>query len=228
MRPLAPVAFVLLALGGVAAAQAQPRDPYGNIDNDEPTPRDQPPQNPPPMIYVPVPPPIIAPMPYVAPQEPPKKSNGGFVFALDLLGSYRYVLKETWGAGGIHMLIGGETGAIGFGGIVDIELGSSKAGLFYSVLNLGFEFYGRIGERVRLGLGPQFGGFIIVRRTHSDPTEDLSAALVGVNADLSIDLLKSRSTALLIYARIRYDYVDSSSSSYSNGVSGQLGLGVRL
>ena len=223
MRPL----LVVTLLGGVAFAQSQPRDPYGNIDNDEPTPRDQP--QPPPMIYVPVPPPIIAPMPYVAPQEAPKKSDGGFVFAFDLLGSYRYVLKDSWGAGGLHMLIGGETGRLGFGGIIDVELGSSRAGLFYSVINLGFEFYGRIGERVRLGLGPQFGGFIIVRRTNNNPTEDLSAALVGLNADVSIDIVKSRSAALLIYVRIRYDYVDTgNSTSYSHGITGQLGLGVRL
>jgi hypothetical protein len=220
MRPLA----LVVLLGGVAAAQT-PRDPYEQQGEDEPTPRD-----PPPTIYVPVPPPIIAPMPYVPPQEatPEKKSNGGFVFAIDLLGTYRYALKESWGAGALHMLLGGETGRLGFGGIIDIELGSSRAGLFYSVLNLGFQFYGRIGDRVRIGVGPQFGGFIIVRKTNNNPTEDLSAFLVGLNADVSIDLVQSRSAALLLYGRIRYDYVDAAISSYSHGGTGQIGLGVRL
>ena len=52
--------------------------------------------------------------------------------------------------------------------------------------------------------------------------------MVGLNADLSIDLIKSRRSALILFGRVRYDYLDASRSAYSNGGSALLGLGVRL
>src|SRR5438874_1463702 len=119
LRLALPLVLVVL-VGGVASAQPT-RDPYaGYPDSDEPTPSE-----PPPMIYVPIPPPIVAPMPYV--------------------------------------------------------------------------------------------------------TEDMSAFIVGLNADLTIDIVHSAKAALLLFGRIRYDYVDAGGvSAYSHGVTGQLGLGVRL
>src|SRR5439155_11630083 len=139
----------------------QPREPY---QPDEPVPHDTPQ---PPMIYVPVPPPIVAPAPY-APQaytQPPAK-KGGFVFRLDLAGTYRYALKDSFGAGTLRLLLGGETGHVGFGGLFDLEMGASKAGLFYAVLDVGFMVWGILGEYVRLGFGPTLGFMAIQRATN--------------------------------------------------------------
>jgi hypothetical protein len=90
-------------------------------------------------------------------------------------------------------------------------------------------FYGRVGEIVRLGIGPHFGGMIIQRGTDNNPFEDLSGFLVGVNADLTIDVIRAKSSALFIVGRLRYDYVDTGPTSpYSHGAALSLGIGVRL
>jgi hypothetical protein len=225
------LSLALLLCAG--AAGAQPRDPYGppqpqTYEADEPTPHDEPPT-----IYVPVPPPIIAPPPYVPypptpPPAPPQK-KGGFVFRLDLSGVYRYALKDSFGGGAMRIFLGGESGHIGFGGNIDVEMGGSRGGLFYTVLDLGFGFYGVIGEYVRLGLGPQLGLLIIQRATNDDPFEDLRGVLVGLNADLTVDLVHSRHSALYLFGRVRYDFVDTGPvSDYSHGGTLQVGLGVRL
>jgi hypothetical protein len=217
------VALVLLLAATAAQAQGT-RDPYGPVD-DEPTPHD-----PPPVIYVPIPPPIIAPPPY-APEGAPPAANkkGGFIFRLDLGADYRYALKDSFGAANLRMLLGGETGHVGFGGFFDLEMGGSKEGLFYSVLDVGFLFYGIIGEHVRLGLGPQFGFMTIQRATNDNPFEDLIGFLVGVNADLSVDLVTSRRSALLLFGRLRYDFVDTGAvSPFSHGATFVVGIGARL
>jgi hypothetical protein len=221
MQVRALVALLLLA--GAGRAQ-EPRDPHEAVD-DEPTP-----QEPPPVIYVPIPPPIVAPPPYApyAQAEPARAKKGGFFFRLDLGGAYRYALKDSFGAGALRMLLGGESGHVGFGGVLDLEMGASQGGLFYSVLDIGFQFYGVIGDVVRLGMGAQLGFMTIQRATNADPFEDLVGFLIGLNADLSIDLIKSRRSALLLFGRLRYDFTDARVASYSHGATALIGLGVRL
>jgi hypothetical protein len=82
---------------------------------------------------------------------------------------------------------------------------------------------------VRLGVGPHFGGMIIERATDNNPFEDLSGFLVGISADLNIDILKGKSSALFFAARLRYDWVDTGPTNpYSHGAVAQFGIGVRL
>jgi hypothetical protein len=220
--------------------QQQPRNPYDQ--NQQPPPYPQPPpayqpyeptpneQPQPPLIYVPVPPPIVAPTPYAPEpymQPPPKK--GGFVFRVDLGGAYRYALKDSFGAAALRLVLGGEGRHVGFGGLFDIELGGSKAGLFYAVLDTGFLIWGVLGENVRLGFGPTLGFMAIQRATNSDPFEDLRAVMVGLNLELTIDLIKSRRSALYLLGRVRYDYLDTGGNSgYANGATLLVGLGARL
>jgi hypothetical protein len=228
-------ALVLLGAGAVLAQPVrepydQPQQPY---QPDEPQPNGQPQ---PPIIYVPVPPPIIAPPPPMYVQPAPQATQpkrGGFVFRVDLGATYRYALKDSLGAGTLRLVLGGEgTGHVGFGGLFDLEMGGTKGGLFYAVLDVGFMFWGVLGDYVRLGFGPTLGFMAIQRATDGDPFEDLSAVMIGLNADLTIDILKSappRRSALYLVGRLRYDYLDTGRTSpYSHGGVGLLGIGARL
>jgi hypothetical protein len=160
---------------------------------------------------------------------PQEQKKGGFVFRADFTGTYRYMLKQSSGAGALRLLIGGETGPVGFGGVIDIELGGTRAGLFYAVIDVGFLFYGKIGDHVRLGLGPHFGGMIVQRATDNNPFEDMSAFLVGIGADLNVDILRGKSAALYLAGRLGYDWVDTGPTNpYSHGAVAKLGIGVRL
>jgi hypothetical protein len=221
----------LLLVAATAAAQ-QPLDPgYGD---DEPSPRQPaqplppyPPPEQPPVIYVPIPPPIVAPPGYVPVEPRPRRS--GVTFRLDAGGVYRYALKDSFGAGALRIFLGGEGKSFGVGGIFDLELGGSRAGLFYTVMDIGFQIYAKLGESIRLGFGPQFGFMAIQRATNPDPFEDLSAFLIGLNADLSIDLMKGRRSALILFGRVRYDFIDTGPvSPYSHGGSGVVGIGARM
>src|SRR6185369_1660398 len=102
----------------------------------------------PPVIYVPMPPPLVPPPPGYAPAAREKRS--GVTVRLDLGGLYRYALKDSFGAGELRMFIGGESKSFGVGGIFDLEMGGSRAGLFYTVMDIGFQIYAKFGEYIRL------------------------------------------------------------------------------
>jgi hypothetical protein len=202
--------LIVLFAAGVARAQA-PLDP----GFDEPVPVE-----PPPVIYVPLPP-VAAPA--------AKPSTGRFVANLDVGGVYRYALKASFGAAAVHALIGGDSGALRFGGVIDVELGASGLGLFYSVIDTGFEFSGRIGDRLRIGLLPHLGLMVISRRTDNNPASDLSGFLVGIAGTFTIDLARFTHSTLLLVGRLGYDFVDTGRLySYANGMTAQLGVGFQL
>jgi hypothetical protein len=204
--------LVLALFAGAARAQT-PADP----DDDEPVPVE-----PPPVIYVPLPPP-----PVVKPVA--RRPSTRFVFHLDLVGSYRYALKESFGGAALHAFVGGEKEAMRFGAIADIEMGASRLGLFYSVVDFGFEFAGRLGDRLHLGVAPHLGVMIIQRRTEDDPADDLAGFLFGVAGTMSIDVARFKRSTLQLIGRIGYDFIDTGGNySYASGMVAQLGVGIQL
>jgi hypothetical protein len=203
----------LLALALLCANPAGAQE-----EPDEPMPAELPP-----VIYVP------APIAVVPPPPPAKRNSGGFLLRFDLGAAYRYQLKESFGAGGLHLMLGGEGRRLSFAGALDVELGASRAGLFYSTLDWGFHVDGRLSRRVRLGVSPHFGMMIISRSTNNSPAEDLVGFLIGLCGDVGIDLWHGDSGTVLAFGRLGYDFVDTGRLySYANGVDLQIGIGFRL
>ena len=128
------LALVVL-LAGVARAQEDP-------GYDEPVPVE-----PPPVIYVPLPPPPAAPA--------TRPSTSHSIVLLGVGGAYRYALKASFGAAAAHVLIGGDSGAVRFGGVIDVEMqGVVVAGAVLQQRHRHrlTKLSGRIGDRLRAGL----------------------------------------------------------------------------
>ncbi len=173
----------------------------------------------------------------VSPPQDPMAPARGFVFRGELVANYRYALRESWGAGGVELYLGGEHRAVGIAGTFGIDVGRSVAGLTFMTWNWGVEIAGRVTRRLRLGFNPHLGAFTIQDAT--DGAFNLGAFMVGVSLDGTYDLVLRRHAALYVVAKVGVDYIAVSTGSsadqgalgtgaYAASVTTYIGLGTRL
>ncbi len=188
---------------------------------------------------------VIPPGSYLPPPLPlalegppdPMAGRPGVVFRGELIASYRYALRESWGSGGFMIYLGGEHQRVGISGTFAVDGGRSAAGLSFMTYQWGIEIAGRITERLRLGINPHFGAIAIQDAT--DGEWNMSAFIGGVTIDATYDLILHRGHALYLVAKAGVDYIDVQAQSpadegalgtnnYAASLTASLGLGFRL
>jgi hypothetical protein len=134
--------------------------------------------------------------------------------------TYRRALREDFAAAHAELEIGGQDPNIGIGARMSFELGGTRIGLPYQVITIGPAFNLHVASRVQLSVGLTFGVLVYQRATSRDFDPNVWGVTAGINGGVTVDLVRTRRDgALYAMARVGYDYIDNTGSSFTQGSS---------
>lgn len=169
-----------------------------------------------------------------APPPPPccavaeEKRSPPSLLASVLVGpTYRRAFDDDWTAALIEFEIGAQNESFGMGARISAAFGANRYRLPFQMATFGPAGNFRLSSRLRLALAATFGVFSYDRATRAGGV--VWAFTLGANAQLSVDLVRSRRGALFALGRVGYDYIETAHSSTSpHAAAATLALGYRF
>ncbi len=159
---------------------------------------------------------------FPAPDDP--WSKHGAVVSLEASGLASRLFGYTLGGGQLGLRIGGEGPRAAWAITTDLLLGRTDEGLTLADLRWGADVQARLGSRVRLGGGIDFGALMIRRATTGAAMSDF---VVGPHAVGTVDLGRpGPGTMPYFAARVGDDFLPAQNGAAM--LTASLAVGVRL
>jgi hypothetical protein len=154
-------------------------------------------------------------------EDPELGKRHGFTASFSAGFAYRNVYDISISAADLEVFLGGRTRHVDIGGSVVVLLGATERDLFVSNVSVGPTFVFPVNRWVRLGVGAQTSVLSIARVTRD---EAIHTPGVGLNARVSVDLMRGESFALFFGGRIGFDALASEPSTVLLGGTAMFGV----